>query len=59
MSLSIHTLVDETLSSGVITARQEEHIFALIQEGHYCSTDLEALDRLIEALTERDVVSGY
>lgn len=59
MSTTIQALIEESLSSGVFTARQENRIFALIQEGVYSSTDLEAIDQLIEALTERDVVSGY
>ncbi len=59
MSATIQALVKESLSSGVFTARQEDRIFSLIQEGMYGPTDLEALDQLIEALTERDVVSGY
>ncbi len=59
MAPTIQSLVQESLSSGVFTARQEDRLFSLIQDGLYSSTDLDAIDQLIEALTEREVVSGY
>jgi hypothetical protein len=53
--MSIRQIIDEVLQSSVLTLQQEFSINQILWEKNYDLSDLEALDKLVEAILRQEV----
>lgn len=53
--MSIRQIIDEVLQSSVLTLQQEASINQILWEKNYDLSDLEALDKLVEAILCQEV----
>lgn len=53
--MSIRQIIDEVLQSSVLTLQQESSINQILWERNYDLSDLEALDKLVEAILRQEV----
>ncbi|MGY2767116.1 hypothetical protein [Thermostichus sp. MS-CIW-26] len=53
--MSIRQIIDEVLQSSVLTLQQEASINQILWEKNYDLSDLEALDKLVEAILRQEV----
>lgn len=53
--MSIRQIIDEVLQSSVLTLQQESSINQILWEKNYDLYDLEALDKLVEAILRQEV----
>ncbi|MFS8779499.1 hypothetical protein NW813_09825 [Synechococcus sp. R55.6] len=53
--MSIRQIIDEVLQSSVLTLQQESSINQILWEKNYDLSDLEALDKLVEAILRQEV----
>lgn len=53
--MSIRKIIDEVLQSSVLTLQQESSINQILWEKNYDLSDLEALDKLVEAILRQEV----
>ncbi|MFS8852649.1 hypothetical protein NW832_07620 [Synechococcus sp. R5-16] len=53
--MSIRQIIDEVLQSLVLTLQQESSINQILWEKNYDLSDLEALDKLVEAILRQEV----
>ncbi len=55
--MTIQTIVQQVLQSRILTRFEENTIDTLLQTQTYSESDLQALEALIEALSDRSVVT--
>jgi hypothetical protein len=53
--MSIRQIIDEVLQSSVLTLQQESSINQILWKKNYDLSDLEALDKLVEAILRQEV----
>lgn len=53
--MSIRQIIDEVLQSSVLTLQQESSINQILWEKNYDLSDLETLDKLVEAILRQEV----
>jgi hypothetical protein len=53
--MSIRQIIDEVLQSSVLTLQQDSSINQILWEKNYDLSDLEALDKLVEAILRQEV----
>jgi hypothetical protein len=53
--MSIRQIIDEVLQSSVLTLQQESSINQILWEKNYDLSELEALDKLVEAILRQEV----
>jgi hypothetical protein len=53
--MSIRQIIDEVLQSSILTLQQESSINQILWEKNYDLSDLEALDKLVEAILRQEV----
>ena len=56
--VDIVSIVEQVMSTRVLTSRQQHQIDVLLKHGRYQTEDLDALERLMNAIASRMIVTG-